>query len=136
MAGDSDRPGGVRCAIRASGEEKFLEVLEKRVDWSDPRKAGRLFSEGKDRPELAVYSSLRRGWLFGSQEFREKLLSLLEKGGRKIKKANGYHGEQLNDHGARRAARLIEAGLKVFEVSKEELRAQAKETGERVCWRR
>lgn len=114
------------CADTASGRREFLEVLEKRVDWSDPRKAGATFSEGKDKPELAVYSSLRRGWLFGSQEFREKLLSLLEKGGRKIKKANGYHGEQLNDHGARRAARLIEAGLKVFQVSKEELRAQAK----------
>ncbi len=117
------------CADTASGRREFLEVLEKRVDWSDPRKAGATFSEGKDRPELAVYSSLRRGWLFGSQEFREKLLSLLEKGGRKIKKANGYHGEQLNDHGARRAARLIEAGLKVSRCRRKNCARKRRETG-------
>ena len=114
------------CGDTASGRKEFLEVLEKRVDWSNPRKAGTSFSEGKEKPELAVYSSLRRGWLFGSQEFREKLLKLLEKGGKKIRKANGYHGEQLNDHGEKRARALIKAGLKEMGMSLEELRAQRK----------
>jgi len=114
------------CEDTAAGRREFLEMLEKRVDWSNPTKAGTTFSAGKETPELAVYSSLRRGWLFGSQEFREKMLKLLEKGGKKIRKANGYHGEQLNDHEERRARSLIEAGLKVFEMSEEELKKQPK----------
>jgi len=114
------------CQDRASGRREFLNLLERRVDWSDPRKAGTMFSGGKEKPELAVYSSLRRGWLFGSQGFRESMLSLLEKRGKKIKKANGYHGAQLSDYGEKKARALIEAGLKVYGLGLEELRKQPK----------
>ncbi|MGB8464163.1 MAG: transposase [Terrimicrobiaceae bacterium] len=62
------------CEDTASGRRKFLETLELRVDWKNPRQAGAVYSEGEGKPELALHSALRRGWFFGSQEFREMLL--------------------------------------------------------------
>jgi hypothetical protein len=66
------------------------------------------------KPELAVYSSLRRGWFFGSERFREKLLKMLAKRPGRIEKANGYHGAQLHDYAERRAHGLIRAALEQF----------------------
>ena len=42
-------------------------------------------------------SALRRGWFFGSQEFREMLLKLAAKtlAGRAKRKADGYQGAEL-----------------------------------------
>ncbi len=51
-----------------AGQREFLGLLERRVDWRGPGLAGTTFPEGDGRPELAVYSSLRRGWFFGSEE--------------------------------------------------------------------
>ena len=62
------------CENTASGRRKFLETLELRVDWKNPRQAGAVYSKGEGKPELALHSALRRGWFFGSQEFREMLL--------------------------------------------------------------
>ena len=59
-----------------AGRREFLGLLERRVDWRSPGLAGTTFPEGDGRPELAVYSSLRRGWFFGSEKFREKLLGI------------------------------------------------------------
>ena len=61
-----------------------------------------------------MYSSLRRGWFFGSETFREKLLGMLAKRSGEIEKANGYHGPQLNDNAERRARGLIRAALEHF----------------------
>jgi hypothetical protein len=77
---------------------------------------------------LAVYSALRRGWFFGSQEFREMVLKLATKrlAGRAHRKADGYQGAELGDHGKRRAEQILEAGLAHFAVSLAELRSAAK----------
>ena len=82
----------------AGGRREFLSLLERRVDWRNPRRAGTTFPESDGQPQLAVYSSLRRGWLFGSEKFREKLLRRLAKRPARIEKANGYYGPQLNDY--------------------------------------
>lgn len=104
------------CADTAAGRREFLGLLEKRVDWRKPVDVGTSFPAGEGKPDLAVYSALRRGWLFGSQKFREEMLGLVEKRKKRIQKANGYHGPQLHDHGEKRARRLISAGLAHFEV--------------------
>ena len=109
----------VGCQDTAAGRKAFLETLESRVDWKNPAKAGAVYSEGEGRPQLAVHSELRRGWFFGSQEFREKLLQL---GSGKLKqraacKADGYHGADLRDHGENQAHRLIQAGLQHFQIT-------------------
>ena len=102
------------CRASASGRREFLRLLERRVDWRNPRRAGTTFPEGDGQPQLAVYSSLRRGWLFGSEHFREKLLRRLAKRPTRMEKANGYHGPQLNDYAEKRARALIRAALEHF----------------------
>ena len=86
------------CGDTARGRREFLGLLERRVDWRNPRLAGTAFPEGDGKPQLAVYSSLRRGWFFGSEHFREKLLKMLARRPVRIEKANGYHGPQLSDY--------------------------------------
>jgi len=49
-----------------------------------------------------------------------------EKGGKKFKKANGYHGSQLNDCGGKRARGIIGAGVKVYRMSLEKLQGEPK----------
>ena len=105
---------------------EFLGLLEQRVDWRNPRLAGTTFPEGNGQPQLAVYSSLRRGWLFGSEHFREKLLRMLAKRPTQIEKANGYHGPQLSDYAEKRARALIRAGLEHFGIDLATLRRSRK----------
>jgi len=112
------------CEDSASGRREYLEVLERRVDWKHPTKAGAVYSEGEGKPELAVHSAMRRGWFFGSQKFREKLLKLAagklrERAG---KKSDGYNGEDVRDHGEQRARELLQAGLGYFQTTHSELR--------------
>jgi putative transposase len=116
------------CKDTAAARREFLEMLESRVDWKDPSQAGVVYSERERELELSVYSALRRGWFFGSQEFREKLLKLAAKtlAGRAKRKADGYQGAELKDHGERRAERILRVGLEHFGVSGEELRSAAK----------
>ena len=74
------------CADTASGRREFLSLLERRVDWRRPRLAGTTFAESDGKPELAVYSNLRRGWFFGSEKFREKLLRMVPSGPRELRR--------------------------------------------------
>jgi putative transposase len=92
------------CADTVGGRREFLSLLEQRVDWRNPRLAGTTFPEDHGKPHLALYSSLQRGWFFGSERFREKLLKMLAQRPARIEKANGYHGAQLNDHAENRRA--------------------------------
>ena len=46
--------------------------------------------------------------------------------GRVKRKADGYQGADLRDHGERWAERILEAGLEHFGVNREELRTAAK----------
>jgi len=114
------------CEDRAVGRRRFLEILEERVDWSAPSKAGKEFSEGEGKPKLAVYSSLQRGWFFGSQEFKEELLKRV-KGIVPGRKAGGRIDAAVRkDHGEKRGKDLIRGGLEVFGISVKDLRAAAK----------
>ena len=116
------------CSDTPAGRREFLETLESRVDWKDPGQAGAVYSEREGEFGLAVHSALRRGWFFGSQEFREKLLKLAAKtlAGRAKRKADDYQGAELKDHGERRAERILRVGPEHFGVSREELRSTAK----------
>jgi putative transposase len=113
------------CADTASGRREFLKMLEQRVDWRNPRLAGTTFPD-HSKPHLALYSSLRRGWFFGSEDFREKLLKMLSQRPARIEKANGYHGTQLNDYAEKQARALIRAALEHFRVELTTLRRARK----------
>ena len=116
------------CQDDAEGRKEFLRELERSVDWGDPMQAGLVFSSEERRPELSVHAALRRGWFFGSQAFREKLMAKLkvklEEGGRRS--ANGYHGPEIKDHGHEVAERLATAGCGYFGWRDEDLGALPK----------
>ena len=46
--------------------------------------------------------------------------------GRAKRKADGYQGAELRDHGKRRAERILQAGLERFGMGRAELQATAK----------
>ena len=60
----------------AAGRRRYIERLETLVDWSKPTEAGKVLWEGQ-----SLQSTLRRGWYFGSEAFREKLLDRLGREG-------------------------------------------------------
>jgi putative transposase len=112
------------CEDGTAGRRRFLEVLEERIDWEQPGRAGVEFRKGEGEPEVALRTALRRGWFFGGQAFREKLLGLV--GGRlgqgELRRSDGYSGKEVREHGEQRAERLLAAGLQVLGVDAEGLR--------------
>jgi len=70
-------------------------------------------------------ASLKRGWCFGSDAFREKMLDLLgsqlrsKEGGYRTE--NGFSGQQIRDHGEADARKLIDGALQVIGLEKDEL---------------
>lgn len=106
------------CRDQAKGRREFLEALESRVDWKSPTKAGEVLRDGDEGPKIATHCSLRRGWIFGSQEFKERVIELARKhlSDKAGRARDGYSGDEVREYGEREAARLIEAGLKFFEL--------------------
>ncbi len=58
---------------------------------------------------MSLQATFRRGWYFGSEAFREKLLKALgrEAGGLADKRRSGYTGAQTRDHGVTEAERKV-----------------------------
>jgi REP element-mobilizing transposase RayT len=83
--------------------------------------------EGEER---TLQSTLRRGWYFGAEGFREKLVKRLEKLKEKDGKAHhrrsGYTGAQARDHGQSEAKRIIRSGLSLAGLKRSELAALKK----------
>lgn len=75
--------------------------------------------------ERSLQSTLRRGWCFGAEEFREKMVKRLAKLKGKDGKAHdrraGYTGVQARDHGEAEARRLVKRGLSAAGLRKAEL---------------
>ena len=99
-------------ADKAVGRREFLRDLEGLVDQSPVKRAGVVKMEGVD-----LNTTLRRGWCFGTEEFKEKLDGLLGKQiseGNTYRVENGYDGRQLRGHDERAAQEYIESGLSVL----------------------
>ncbi len=87
----------------AAGRRRFMEWTEGCVDWKKPGEAGSSMQDGQ-----SLQSTLRRGWYFGAEEFREKLLAKLGSGDEiGERKRKGYGGSQTRDHGVAEAERII-----------------------------
>ncbi|MFT6864191.1 MAG: hypothetical protein ACJAVK_002755, partial [Akkermansiaceae bacterium] len=52
------------------GRKAYITRLENLIDWSQPSDSGKILWQGQ-----SLQAALKRGWYFGAQEFREKLLS-------------------------------------------------------------
>jgi len=94
-----------------AGRRRHLEWIEKCVDWRNPGTAGDELPDGQ-----SLQATFRRGWYFGSEAFREKLVKALgrEPRGLADRRRSGYTGEQTRDHGeaeALRIARQAQEGL-------------------------
>ena len=101
------------CRDTAAGRRKFLKLLEERVDWEQPGTAGLEYRAGEGEPQLAMRTALRRGWFFGGQAFREKMLGLVggKVSGGGLKRSDGYVGEEVRQHGQQRAEQILSAGF-------------------------
>jgi hypothetical protein len=100
-----------RYADTADGRRRYLEHLE-----AVAREEGGLPSApGGDGRTLQ--STLRRGWWFGAEGFREKMTGMLAKakgaGGRGHRRESGYTGSQAREHGEAIAGKLLALGLEV-----------------------
>jgi len=110
----------------ARGRQQYLSRLNQQIDWSRPKQSGVVQIK-----EQTLNSSLKRGWYFGAEAFREKVLEQLEKLQKKTPQkrqaVSGYSGKERKDHSEQKARVIIREGLKYFGIRKSEL-AQLKKS--------
>jgi hypothetical protein len=110
-------------ADTVAGRRRFMERTESAFSWARPGEAGSRSPEGQ-----SLQSTLRRGWYFGSEAFRERLLAQLgrDDGGLKRRRQRGYSDEQAHDHGVAETRRIVlEAGI-VLHIAENEWEALKK----------
>lgn len=100
----------------ASGRMELRNSLERRA--REDREGGEIDKE--------MLKALRRGWCFGSEEFRAAVLDRLGGAG---ERRNGL--ERMHDE--REAERLVVAGLEALGVKKSDLAETAKGSAEKVA---
>jgi len=97
---------------QAAGRRRYLEHLERRAKL-EGKEAGRGMPG-----EQSLQSTLQRGWFFGSQVFKEKLLQLAEQALKaSTKRSNQRPGDEVKEHSEQRAKALIEAGMSVCKLT-------------------
>ena len=105
-----------------ASRRRLIEDLERRAAEDQAEHAGMNIVD-----EQNLQSTLRRGWYYGREAFRDWLLDkadeLLRRRGAKRK---NYHGRELREHGEAAARRLIAEGLAGERLISAELRALAK----------
>ena len=106
----------------SAGRKKLLAYTEALIDKSQLTRAGINQPEG-----ASLQVTVERGWCFGSESFREKQSLLVGKTkadiGSSTSKANGYTGQQTDDHAEATARLLIQQGLKELGINHEDLPA-------------
>lgn len=106
------------CGLKdtAAGRRRFLVELERRAKSEPPKKAGLVSIEGQ-----SLQSTLRRGWYFGEQAFRELLLGKSKQNAGTRSKSSNYHGAEIKAHDENRAELIIKSGLKQFDLRASDL---------------
>jgi REP element-mobilizing transposase RayT len=102
------------------GRLNYLKRLERIVQKGRPEQAGIVKTEEGE----SLQATVRRGWYFGSQVFKEKMLVKLAENERRgsCKGEDGYYGEQSRDHGEDKARLIIEQGCVMQGITLNELR--------------
>jgi REP element-mobilizing transposase RayT len=100
------------------GRKKLVERLDKRA--AEERERSGFVAVDADADKRG--SHLRRGWYWGKQAFAEKLMKLGEETIGRKRKARSYDASlERKAHGEQKALDLLEAGLRVAGLAKEEL---------------
>ena len=101
-----------------AGRRNYLERLEALTDWSKSNEAGRVLWEGQ-----SLQSTLKRGWYFGEQAFRNRLLEMLENKDQDNAgvPSRSIAGDFRQGKGDEVGHKIIEAGLKYFDLSQNDL---------------
>ena len=100
------------------GRKAYITRLENLIDWSQPSDSGKTLWQGQ-----SLQATLKRGWYFGAQEFRDKLLARLETGKANLerKTARRYTSGELKAYDEQVAETIVCAGLKELGLERSEL---------------
>jgi putative transposase len=109
--------GGRGGKDNTRGRRAYCEALEKR---SEQQQRGGAFEAG-------MLKALRRGWYFGSQDFRQRVLELASGATRKPA------GPILSAHNEQEARRLISAGLQATGLAGVDLKTLAKGDARKIA---
>ncbi|MEO0454736.1 MAG: transposase [Verrucomicrobiota bacterium] len=105
----------------ATGRKKYLRGLEKLVNWDEKQAAGKTQIEGQ-----SLQSTLKRGWYFGAQTFKEDLLKKLEKlkksKSNRLRPVDGYVMGETKDYGIKQAQKILHEGLKYYDLKRNHLK--------------
>ena len=96
-----------QLATDARGRRAYADYLEARAT----------ANKGQFPPEATA--ALRRGWYLGDELFRDRLLSLVEKGSMALRKKGSHSGAAVAAHGEQEATRLAAAGMRQLELCDE-----------------
>ncbi|MFK5922291.1 MAG: transposase [Verrucomicrobiota bacterium] len=117
---------------KVSGRRKFISRLDDRIASEEAEKCGLPEIEGQ-----SLQSTLRRGWYWGKEEFRESLLNRLEQREQKTPTSRNYTGgSQALDHSIQMAEKIISEGVDYFKLkstSEETFKQLAKGSVERIA---
>ncbi len=118
-----------------AGRRAFERRLQERIESEGVESAGRI--TGETAPDMSLQTTIRRGWYFGSEAFKEKMLAWLDEHASKLKAGNepvkdGYHGSQIRDHGIHRAEEILRMGCEQLGTKMEDLIKRRKGSDEKV----
>ena len=82
--------------------------------------------EGKLPKDDGLGVQMKRGWLYGSEAFAEKMTEKLQGILSKEDSSNGYTGQQQRDYGEQRAHEIIRLGLNHFSLTQADLKTLKK----------
>lgn len=110
-----DRPG--REAFRRTMQKRVVEIANS----SNPMETDE------------AWKKIRRGWYFGSNEFRDELLEILGKIIGVRGKRESFDGTETRLHDEQEATKLMESALKVLSLKSELLEQMQKSCIEKCC---
>ena len=109
--------GGIGERDDTRGRRAYREALERCTE--DERGAGAI-AEG-------TLKALRRGWCFGGEEFRQRVMEMVPCAGMRS------GGQIRNFHDEQEARRLIRVGLREFEMGLEDLKSLKKGDARKIA---
>lgn len=104
--------GDFGFADDAAGRAKYRQYMQKRV----------LEISGSDNPRETDgrWADIRRGWCFGSDEFRDRMVESLD-GVLNGKRRTSFAGDQIRQHDTLEAERLAASGIKQLGLRESDL---------------